>query len=205
MSLNRKLIIRSGALAGSERIIDRDLLRIGRDPANDFSINDIEISRNHAKITCVGDICKIEDLNSTNGTFLNGKKIIRPEVLKDGDLVSLGENNVFEISIEKKIDFIEPTPADDEKEKKIADKSFLAKKRHEEVINDNEISVTNETKNKNILQKFSKLPTWAMVLLIALIFLILFCLIPLIFIEITDQWCNLFSGFFNAISPGTCP
>jgi hypothetical protein len=59
--------------------------------------------------------------------------------------------------------------------------------------------------NKPVSKFFSTLPTWALVLFIAIGFIILFCLIPFVVIEVTNQWCNLFSGFFNAISPGICP
>jgi len=50
-----------------------------------------------------------------------------------------------------------------------------------------------------------KKPTWFNVLLAALTFIVVFCVMPLIIIDLTDQWCNLFNGFFNSISPGVCP
>lgn len=205
MAIIVKIIIRSGVLAGSEKELNNDLLRIGRDPANDFVVNDIEISRNHAKIFRIDDTFKIEDLNSTNGTFLNGRQINKPEKLKDGDLISLGENNVFEFSYKKesaKPEF----PAMHEQQAEIKEhRSLFLRKKAEPELENIEIESTPHALKKNFFQDFSKLPTWAIVLLIALGFIILFCFIPLIFIEITNQWCNLFSGFFNAISPGVCP
>jgi hypothetical protein len=57
---------------------------------------------------------------------------------------------------------------------------------------------------KTISERIKKFPPWVVVTLIALIFLVLFCIIPLIIIELSNQWCNLFSGFFNAITPGIC-
>ncbi len=47
--------------------------------------------------------------------------------------------------------------------------------------------------------------TWIVILLAALAFIVIFCVIPLTIIDLTNQWCNLFSGFFNSISPGACP
>lgn len=47
--------------------------------------------------------------------------------------------------------------------------------------------------------------TWIVILLAFLAFIVVFCVIPLIVIDLTNQWCNLFSGFFNSISPGACP
>ncbi|MDP2965005.1 MAG: FHA domain-containing protein [Pelolinea sp.] len=205
MAIIAKLIIRSGVLAGNEKNLNSDLLRIGRDPANDFIVDDIEVSRNHAKITCIDDIYKIEDLNSTNGTFINGRQINQPEKLKDGDLISLGENNVLEFSSKKESAKVELAANPEQQAEKKELKGFFSRKKGESDFKSLEIERAPEEGKKNFFKGLSKLPTWAIVLLIALGFLILFCIIPLIFIEITNQWCSLFSGFFNAISSGVCP
>ena len=55
-----------------------------------------------------------------------------------------------------------------------------------------------------IKEKINKWPSWAIVTLIAIFFMIIFCLIPIILIDITKQWCNLFPDFFNTITPGVC-
>lgn len=47
--------------------------------------------------------------------------------------------------------------------------------------------------------------TWIVIFLAALAFAVIFCVITLTIIDLTNQWCNLFSGFFNSISPGVCP
>ena len=44
-----------------------------------------------------------------------------------------------------------------------------------------------------------------MILLAALVFIVVCCVIPLVVIEVTNQWCDLFAGFFNSMSPGVCP
>jgi hypothetical protein len=46
---------------------------------------------------------------------------------------------------------------------------------------------------------------WIVILLAALAFIVIFCVLPLVVIDVTDQWCNLFTGFFNSISTGACP
>jgi len=46
---------------------------------------------------------------------------------------------------------------------------------------------------------------WVVILLVALAFIVIFCILPLIVIEVSDQWCSLFAGIFNSISPGVCP
>ncbi len=205
MAIHAKLIIRSGVLAGDFKDLSSNLLRIGRDPANDFVVDDIEVSRNHAKITCYEDIYKIEDLNSTNGTFLNGRRISIPEKLKDGDLISLGETNVFEFSTMKENQKIESPSISEHKLEEKVHRGFFSKKKIESDFENIEIASASNAEKPNFINGLSKLPTWAVVILIALGFIILFCIIPLFFIEISNQWCNLFSGFFNEISPGACP
>ena len=65
---------------------------IGREVDNDIQILAGGISRYHAKLEYVeGDKWKIQDLGSTNGTRLNGKKIDRPAILKAGDEIQIGE------------------------------------------------------------------------------------------------------------------
>ena len=65
---------------------------IGREVDNDIQILAGGISRYHAKIEYVeGDKWKIQDLNSTNGTRINGKKINQPTLLKTGDQIQIGE------------------------------------------------------------------------------------------------------------------
>ena len=205
MAIQAKLISRSGVLSGTITELRGDLLRIGRDPANDFVVDDIEVSRNHAKITCNEGVYRIEDLNSTNGTLLNGRKILSPEKLKDGDLINLGETNVFEFSLEKETETnVEPVVTDDETLEEKTKKGFFSKENTETEFDVTEEAEHPKPEGAKLLKNLSKLPTWAVILVIALGFIILFCIIPLLVIEMTDQWCNLFSGFFNAISPGTC-
>ena len=52
-----------------------DILRIGRQPQQDISLIPAQVSREHAVIYCEGDIFQIEDKNSLNGTYVNGRKI----------------------------------------------------------------------------------------------------------------------------------
>jgi hypothetical protein len=65
---------------------------IGRDASNSFPIADPEISRRHARVTFQSGYFVIEDLNSTNGTFVNGNRLVGQYVLQPGDVLNLGEN-----------------------------------------------------------------------------------------------------------------
>src|SRR5579872_3311167 len=63
--------------------------RIGRDPDNDLMINDGSVSRHHAVIKMSGEIVGVQDLGSSNGTFVNERRLTQ-EYLKRGDFLRLG-------------------------------------------------------------------------------------------------------------------
>jgi pSer/pThr/pTyr-binding forkhead associated (FHA) protein len=67
-----------------------DTLTIGRNEHNDIIVNDGYTSHEHACITKIKKGYWLYDLNSTNGTLLNGKPISKEEPLKDGDLIKIG-------------------------------------------------------------------------------------------------------------------
>ena len=78
--------------------LDKPVLRIGRDPDSDIYIDDTVVSTEHAVIKAEGDPDAgggpkfyIEDLNSTNSTFVNGEKITRHK-LKHDDMIRVGWN-----------------------------------------------------------------------------------------------------------------
>lgn len=57
--------------------------------------DDEEISRYHARLSLgAGDLCTVEDLGSTNGTFVNGSRISVPQTLKQGDTITLGSSTL---------------------------------------------------------------------------------------------------------------
>lgn len=75
--------------SGLARVRLQQRIRIGRDPENDWHVDDINVSRTHAEIVQNAQgLFELVDLKSTNGTFLNGTKIKR-EILKTGDLISV--------------------------------------------------------------------------------------------------------------------
>jgi pSer/pThr/pTyr-binding forkhead associated (FHA) protein len=90
-----QLVMRSGPTPGATFSLEGDQLIIGRDTSSNIAINDAEISRKHARLTFQGGKYVIEDLGSTNGTFVNGQRLASPAVLKSGDVVSLGEQIVL--------------------------------------------------------------------------------------------------------------
>lgn len=63
---------------------------IGRTPDNDVQIDAPNVSRHHAVVLASAEYCRIEDLDSTNGVVVNGRRVVRQE-LHDGDTVVIGK------------------------------------------------------------------------------------------------------------------
>jgi predicted component of type VI protein secretion system len=91
MTDSSRLVMSQGPQPGQTFTLDQDLLTLGRDPGGDIVINDPQVSRQHARITCQGELILIEDLGSTNGTFVNGMRLTGPHTLANGDVISLGD------------------------------------------------------------------------------------------------------------------
>jgi hypothetical protein len=87
-----RLIMRTGPDPGTVVDLDKDVMVFGRDAAVDIVLGDSEVSRKHARITRSPGGYVLEDLNSTNGTFVNGERLTSPHVLSHGDLIGMGEN-----------------------------------------------------------------------------------------------------------------
>lgn len=64
---------------------------VGRSQSSDIVINEPFVSSTHARFTLQGPALVLEDLNSTNGTLVNGRAIIDPVTLRDGDEVQVGD------------------------------------------------------------------------------------------------------------------
>jgi hypothetical protein len=81
-------------------VIERELkpgrLVIGRTPDNDLQIDSKFISRHHCQIVTQPDACLIEDLNSTNGIYVQSKRVRRYN-LNDGDVVQVGQHEIMYI------------------------------------------------------------------------------------------------------------
>ena len=88
-----ELRITSGSRAGQRELFDKSVISIGRHPLNDLRFDperDPDASSRHAEIRILGDKATLYDLNSTNGTFVNGQRIADARALFDGDLMSFG-------------------------------------------------------------------------------------------------------------------
>ena len=68
-----------------------DEATLGRAPTSDVRIEDSFASSAHARVFPRGGTMLIEDLGSTNGTYLNERQLTAPEVLRSGDTIRIGE------------------------------------------------------------------------------------------------------------------
>ena len=75
------------------------MLSLGREAGNDLVVEDPQISRRHARLTRQGHSYLLEDLGSTNGTFVNGSRVSTPVLLANGDLIGLADTVVLAVQI----------------------------------------------------------------------------------------------------------
>ena len=64
---------------------------IGRSPSCDIVVDEPFVSANHARLTIQGPALVLEDLESTNGTMVNGRTVTEPVTLRDGDDLQVGD------------------------------------------------------------------------------------------------------------------
>ena len=88
-----KLIVESNGSSIEEFPLDKECITIGRKPDNDIELNNLSVSGHHAQIITILNDSFLEDLNSTNGTFVNAK-LIRKFALRNGDVIGIGEHHL---------------------------------------------------------------------------------------------------------------
>ena len=96
-----RLVVRRGPQPNQTYAISKDLTTLGRDITNDIVINDRETSRHHLRLQRAADTVTVEDLGSTNGTFINGKRVSGAATLQNGDMVGLGETVTLAFEIQR--------------------------------------------------------------------------------------------------------
>ncbi len=104
----------SGGQAGRREILDHDPIRLGRAPDNDvvFTTQDLRASAHHAEIRLEGDRFVIRDLQSTNGTYLNGVRIQQAS-LHPGCVIQFGRKGphlLFDVKAKQDVDKIIQRP-----------------------------------------------------------------------------------------------
>jgi len=88
-----KLILSMDGLVLKEIVLSKEHTSIGRKPINDIQIDNLSISGQHAMITRILGDAFLEDLNSTNGTYVNGQPV-KKHVLHNNDVIELGKYRI---------------------------------------------------------------------------------------------------------------
>jgi pSer/pThr/pTyr-binding forkhead associated (FHA) protein len=82
----------NGVVQG-EYELNQERLTIGRKPDNDIPIDNLAVSGKHALVITILDDSFLEDLGSTNGSYVNGK-LVKKHALKDGDVIAIGKHEL---------------------------------------------------------------------------------------------------------------
>jgi pSer/pThr/pTyr-binding forkhead associated (FHA) protein len=93
-------ILRENESVDNRQVFLQSELRIGRDPASEILVNHEPVSNQHARLWYRNKQWWIEDLLSTNGTFLNDERIETPTILISGDEIRVGKV-LLEIEIQQ--------------------------------------------------------------------------------------------------------
>jgi len=88
-----KLVLSLNGAVQGEFQLNKERMTIGRKPDNDVQIDNLAVSGKHALVITILDDSFLEDLGSTNGTYVNGK-LIKKHALRDGDVVGIGKHEL---------------------------------------------------------------------------------------------------------------
>ncbi len=188
-------------------------IHIGRSPQNEVVIDHPSVSRLHARLIRQKGTYILEDLNSTNGTFVNERRVVHPVVLQPGDVIRLGPDVRLRF-IGPEGDLaptvavaVQPQPqaATPETPTPVgatqmppppppsSDYTPIAHAlRPEEIVQARAVTVGGQKRG---------LPKWVWGVLAGLLFLLMACGGWLYWIDVTNRWC---STIFRALLPG-CP
>ncbi len=115
-----RLVLLSEGLTGRTYDLKAEQTTVGRVPDNAFQIPETSVSSHHAEILLKGHEVLVRDLNSTNGTFINGEKVSEA-VLKPGQILRLG-------MVEMRLESGEVAPPSTASQKKLLDQTRIIPK-----------------------------------------------------------------------------
>ena len=218
METGYRLVMRTGPSVGMVYPLDKNELFIGRDLGNDIPINDPEVSRRHARIFLQGTNYIIEDLGSTNGTSVNGQRIMGPYMLRPGELVVFGEqvSLLFEavqtdsdatvVSGSKDVeDFAPVYQSSSPQPAHQPSYQQPAQQPQDSPYASHYAGQVPSQPEYDELQAKKKFPVWLILIIVLVLLIVCVCGVGLYFIDANDMWCDLFGFIFNAIAPGSCP
>lgn len=88
---NALLVVNRGRGDSASFLIDSDITNVGRHPESDIFLDDITVSRHHAKFVRSGGKLYLEDLGSLNGTYVNRTLLDGRTLLREGDEIQIGK------------------------------------------------------------------------------------------------------------------
>ena len=220
MNPSFRLVMQTGPTPGREIPLQKSELIIGRDLNNDIVINDAEVSRRHARLFLQGTSYMLEDLGSTNGSFINGQRLAGPTSIRPGEIVTLGEiiNLVFEA-----LSFSQPPstsipavptvrpiakppePASHASAPTAPPPPIISQPVRSENLTEPPKSsqfsgqVPGADPNQKSIAK-THIPTWVWIVIAIETVLLIFLII-----DDARLWCPLFGWLLNSIFPGACP
>jgi pSer/pThr/pTyr-binding forkhead associated (FHA) protein len=104
---------------------DKEVITIGRNVKNDIQIDNLSVSKQHARIVKHKGGYMVEDMKSTNGTYLNEKKITKEKLIHN-DIITIGKHTLQAI-LEKK-------PAESAQQDMINDTMMLTTEKHKQML-----------------------------------------------------------------------
>jgi hypothetical protein len=196
-----QLTMRSGPNPGKNFPLDQEEVLLGRDLANDIAIGDPEVSRRHARFFVRDEDIYVEDLGSTNGTFLNGERISSPKQLRTGDVITFGENIVM---VFEKTDYdLDATMVASQGPQAVPVPPVEPSPQYQETKQPQEYQVTEEEPlsyekpappskkaARPVKEKKAGLPTWLIILIIAIVVLVCVITVTLYFMP-ASWWCAI--------------
>ncbi len=221
-----KLIIQSGTGTGTEFPLEKNELFLGRDLTSDLVINDPEVSRRHLRLVLDGSTYRLEDLGSTNGTFIHGQRLVAPALLKPGEVVTLGEKIVLRyevISTDPNATVVVQRGVSSNTQQ--GDRPVVPPVQAPVVPPVAVPTPVVAPPPARTTPPISAAPAYqqpvaqvpppgvapkkkssALVIILILVgILVLFCVVPWIIIDATNSYCNLFPGILNMLITNACP
>lgn len=208
MASTMQLVVRTGPTSGKIYTLDKNEFTIGRDVANEIVISDSEVSRRHARIFLQGTNYVLEDLGSTNGTFVNRQRLMGPYVLRPGEVITLGEHINLEVeavvaadpdaTVASPVSYPQQTYAPPP----VSAPQQPAPRYQQPMVEPTPVQVYAPPPSAPVIEEpyapERRLPAWAIALIIAILLLVCVCGVILYVIDARNLWCDLFPFLFPA-------
>ena len=215
MASKYRLVMRSGPTAGKSFILDTPEVFIGRDLNNEVVINDPEVSRRHTRLFLQGVSYVVEDLGSTNGTSVNGQRLMGPYTLRPGELIMLGENVslLYELVQTGPNETIASASSAQPATMQAPPQQIPAMESLPEYVPSTPPAVpmqvapgySGQIPSSPVQESPTKkkFPIWIIVVGLLLI-IACFCIGFLVYVDSSNAWCDWFGWLFNMFTPGLC-